>query len=110
MAMDVGGGLVLTLRPTWEALVAIEAAAGVSLIVLAQEAIGRRLGLKAMTDIVAAGAAAGGDVVPSDLGARLLAKGILSLCLPMAEFLTGAIQPADAGNGVAGVGNTTSAT
>ncbi|MFZ2872249.1 GTA-gp10 family protein [Zavarzinia sp.] len=98
VSIDLGGGLIVVLRPAYDELVAIEVETGRGMIDLARRFMDRTATLTETVAVVRAAARAAGNLPPDDLGKRLLAIGIIRVMAQVGAFIAAAISGGAEGN------------
>ena len=93
------GDETYTLRPTFEALCAIEGRLGAGVLEIAERMAARRIGLREVAAIVFETAKAGGHkVTESEIGAGILEAGLFAVILPVVELFSRALAGPAEGN------------
>lgn len=81
------------MRPTYQAIMEIEQAAGVGVVPIARRVLANEHGLTEAVAIITAGLRASGEpATPDKVGQMVLDDGLLNLTAPLVEFLTNALS------------------
>lgn len=84
-------GTVYTMRPTFEALAAIEEKTGIGLIPLWKRFGTQQYGIRDVVHVVTEAVRAGEGRVPDGFSEKIVQTGVVTLSKPIAEYLTNAL-------------------
>lgn len=88
-------GASFMLRPSFGALMALEAELGMGLLSLAKRFANGDFSLGELAAVISAGIKGAGGEVPSDLGDRIAREGVARLAMPIGAFLAAALTGED---------------